>query len=41
VLEAEGIKPDLIVGASVGAMVGAMYASGHSASADRTDRARA
>jgi NTE family protein len=31
VLEAEGIKPDLIVGASVGAMVGAMYASGHSA----------
>jgi NTE family protein len=32
VLEAEGIKPDLIVGASVGAMVGALYASGHSAS---------
>ena len=31
VLEAEGIRPDLIVGASVGAMVGAMYASGHSA----------
>jgi len=31
VLEAEGIKPDLVVGASVGAMVGAMYASGHSA----------
>ena len=31
VLEAEGIKPDLIVGASVGAMVGALYASGHSA----------
>ena len=26
VLEAEGIKPDLIVGASVGAMVGALYA---------------
>jgi NTE family protein len=33
VLEAEGIKPDLIVGASVGAMVGAMYAAGHSATA--------
>ena len=33
VLEAEGIRPDLIVGASVGAMVGAMYASGHSAAA--------
>jgi len=33
VLESEGIRPDLIVGASVGAMVGAMYASGHSASA--------
>jgi NTE family protein len=33
VLEAEGIRPDLIVGASVGAMVGALYASGHSASA--------
>ncbi|MEO7761694.1 MAG: patatin-like phospholipase family protein [Casimicrobiaceae bacterium] len=33
VLEAEGIKPDLILGASVGAMVGAMYASGHSAAA--------
>ena len=33
VLEAEGIKPDLIVGASVGAMVGALYAAGHSASA--------
>lgn len=32
VLEAEGIKPDLIVGASVGAMVGALYASGHSVS---------
>ncbi|MEP7084114.1 MAG: patatin-like phospholipase family protein [Betaproteobacteria bacterium] len=31
VLEAEGIKPDLIVGASVGAMVGALYACGHSA----------
>jgi NTE family protein len=31
VLEAEGIRPDLIVGASVGAMVGAMYASGHTA----------
>ena len=28
VLEENGIKPDLIVGASVGAMVGAMYASG-------------
>lgn len=33
VLESEGIRPDLIVGASVGAMVGAMYASGHSAGA--------
>ena len=33
VLEAEGIKPDLIVGASVGAMIGSLYASGHSASA--------
>lgn len=33
VLENEGIRPDLIVGASVGAMVGAMYASGHNASA--------
>ena len=33
VLEAEGIRPDLIVGASVGAMVGAMYAAGHSAAA--------
>jgi NTE family protein len=33
VLEAEGIRPDLIVGASVGAMVGAMYASGHTAAA--------
>jgi NTE family protein len=32
VLEAEGIKPDLIVGASVGAMIGAMAASGHTAS---------
>jgi NTE family protein len=31
VLEAEGIKPDLIIGASVGAVVGALYASGHSA----------
>ena len=31
VLEAEGIRPDLIVGASVGAMVGALYASGHTA----------
>ena len=31
VLEAEGIKPDLIVGASVGALVGALYATGHSA----------
>ena len=28
VLEEAGIKPDLIVGASVGAMVGALYASG-------------
>ena len=36
VLEAEGIKPDLIVGASVGAMIGAMYASGHSAKAIET-----
>ena len=33
VLENEGIRPNLIVGASVGAMVGAMYASGHNASA--------
>ena len=32
VLESEGIRPDLIVGASVGAMVGALYASGQSAS---------
>jgi NTE family protein len=31
VLEAEGIKPDLIVGASVGAMVGALYAGGMNA----------
>lgn len=31
VLDAEGIKPDLIIGASVGAMVGALYAAGHSA----------
>jgi NTE family protein len=27
-LEAEGIKPDIIVGSSVGALVGALYASG-------------
>ena len=33
VLESEGIKPDIIVGASVGAMIGALYASGHSAAA--------
>ena len=32
VLESEGIRPDLIVGASVGAMVGALYASGQTAS---------
>ena len=32
VLEAEGIRPDLVVGASVGAMVGALYASGQTAS---------
>jgi NTE family protein len=31
VLEAEGIRPDLVVGASVGAMVGAMLAAGHAA----------
>jgi|SRR5688500_319588 len=31
VLEAAGIKPDLIVGASVGAMVGALYAGGMNA----------
>ncbi len=31
VLEEAGIKPDLIVGASVGAMVGALYAGGMSA----------
>ena len=30
-LEAHGVKPDLIVGASVGAMVGALYAYGHDA----------
>lgn len=30
-LEAEGIRPDLIVGSSVGALVGAVYASGRSA----------
>lgn len=28
VLEANGIEPDLVVGASVGAMIGAMYANG-------------
>ena len=33
VLDAEGIRPDLIVGSSVGAMIGALYASGLSASA--------
>ncbi|QJR14687.1 patatin-like phospholipase family protein [Usitatibacter palustris] len=33
VLEAEGIKPDLVVGSSVGAMVGALYASGMQAKA--------
>lgn len=33
VLEAEGIKPDLVVGASVGAMIGALYASGQKATA--------
>ena len=32
VLEEAGIKPDLVVGASVGAMAGALYASGISAS---------
>src|SRR5438132_4619013 len=32
VLEANGIRPDLIVGASGGALVGALYASGRSAS---------
>ena len=31
VLEQEGIRPDLIVGASVGAMVGALFAAGKSA----------
>lgn len=31
VLEEAGIKPDLVVGTSVGAMVGALYAAGHSA----------
>ena len=31
VLEREGLKPDLVVGTSVGAMVGAFYASGVSA----------
>jgi NTE family protein len=31
VLEEEGVRPDLVVGASVGAMVGAMLASGHTA----------
>ena len=31
VLEANGIEPDLVVGASVGAMIGAMYAAGFSA----------
>ena len=31
VLEANGIKPDLIVGSSVGSMVGALYAAGMSA----------
>jgi len=31
VLEEEGLKPDLIVGSSVGALVGALYASGMSA----------
>ena len=30
-LEREGIKPDIVVGASAGALVGAMYASGMSA----------
>lgn len=33
VLEAEGIKPDLVIGSSVGAMVGALYASGLDAKA--------
>lgn len=31
VLEEAGIRPDLIVGASVGAMAGALYAAGHTA----------
>lgn len=31
VLEAEGIKPDLIVGVSIGSIIGALYASGMSA----------
>ena len=31
VLEANGIQPDLVVGASVGAMIGALYANGVSA----------
>ena len=31
VLEEEGIRPDLIVGSSVGALVGALYAGGYSA----------
>lgn len=31
VLEEAGIKPDLVVGASVGAMAGALYAAGHKA----------
>jgi NTE family protein len=33
VLEANGIQPDLVVGASVGAMIGALYANGVSAAA--------
>ena len=33
VLEAEGIKPDLIVGVSIGSIIGALYASGMSAAA--------
>ena len=31
VLEAEGIKPDLILGVSIGAVIGSLYASGMSA----------
>lgn len=31
VLEEEGVRPDLIVGSSVGALVGALYAGGYSA----------